>query len=101
MSPGISQIANTARPVVGVLRTSKKADLGAPAGRESGGDVGGAEEEDDGRDTLSVVWIDAGAEGLLEVVAMTSSRNIEQHKVKCDQLSLQACTDEVISSQVR
>lgn len=68
----MSRAANTARPAVGVWRISKRLELGAPAGRPlADGEVGGAEEVEEGRDAMEAVRIDGHAEeGASESMAM-------------------------------
>jgi hypothetical protein len=54
-------VAKTARPAVGVWRTSNIGDTGAPVGKAFGDSEAGTEEIDDGREILDAVLIEAGA----------------------------------------
>ena len=59
----MSRAAKTARPAVGVWRISKRLELGVLTGRSlADGEVGGAEEEEEGRDVMVAVRIDGQAE---------------------------------------
>jgi hypothetical protein len=53
-----------------VWRISNSDDVGAPAGRPLGDPVGGAEDEDDGLETLEAVWMEAAAEDRLSGASM-------------------------------
>jgi hypothetical protein len=78
VSLGIVCFAKTARPAVGVWRISKKGESGAPTGRPlSGGDGGGAEEDDEGREALVGVWMEEGAlsvESMVVCMVVTAVR---------------------------
>lgn len=70
VSLGVSCEAKTARPAVWVWRISKSGEVGAPAGRPDGASIGGAEEEDDGLETLEAVCMEAAPEESPSVVSM-------------------------------
>ena len=69
---GISWVAKTARPAVGVCRTWKREDIGAPAGRSFGVSVGWIEEADEGRERLKTESLATGIDESLSGASMVA-----------------------------
>ena len=76
MPSGISCVAKTARPAVGVWRTWKRGDIGAPAGRSLalsfGISFGCIEEAEEGREMLKTESLATGIDESLSVASIVA-----------------------------
>jgi hypothetical protein len=71
----MARVAKTARPALGVWRTSKRGEIGALAGTPFVvGEGCAAEELDDGREMLELVCDEAEAEDELSTLSIFDSR---------------------------